>query len=377
MIFLDSAATTLQKPASVHEAVRKAMRTAASPGRGGYPPAVKGAELVFQCRERAAGLFGAESPEQVVLTFNATHSLNIAIRSLAKPGGRCVISGYEHNAVTRTLNSLPALQTDVAHGRLFHPEELLEHFKKLLPGADFAVCCHVSNVFGYILPVEEVAALCKKEGVPLIVDASQSAGVLPLNMKKLHAAFIAMPGHKCLYGPQGTGLLLCSHGVQTLPLLTGGTGSSSLEQKMPDFLPDRLEAGTHNVPGAAGLVAGMEFVQKKTPAVIRRHEQRLRALLAKELAKLPDVTVYESTEPAFQTGVLSFVSKRTEPEELAQRLGERGICVRAGYHCAPLAHQSGGTIETGTVRVSFSAFNNENHVEALVRALRGKSGKAS
>lgn len=370
MIFLDSGATTLQKPRAVAEAVKNAILTAASPGRGSYPASARGADLVFHCRETAAELFHLPNPEQVVLTSSATHSLNIAIRSLARTGGRAVISGFEHNAVTRTLASVPGLTVDVAHGTLFHPEQLLKNFEKLLPGADFAVCCHVSNVFGYILPVQDISELCRAYHVPLIVDASQSAGVLPLDFVQLNAAFLAMPGHKGLYGPQGTGLLLCHEKAPAIPFMTGGTGSSSLEQQMPDFLPDRLEAGTHNVPGAAGLTAGMRFVMDKTPQTIGNHEKKLRKMLALQLAQNPNLEVYESPDPQLQTGVLSFRSKSQDPEEVGQKLGEKGICVRSGYHCAPLAHESSGTIETGTIRVSFSAFNHEKHVESLVKAIR-------
>lgn len=368
MIFLDSAATTLQKPPSVARAMTFAMQSAASPGRGGHPAAAKAAELVYECRETAAKLFQAAGPEQVVLTSNATHALNIAIRSLAKENGRAVISGYEHNAVTRTLHSLP-VRVDVAQGRLFRPEEMVESFARLLPGADFAVCTHVSNVFGYILPLEEIAELCRKNGVPLVVDAAQSAGCLPLSMEQLGAEYLAMPGHKGLYGPQGTGLLICAQNAAPLPLLAGGTGSNSLEQAMPDFLPDRLEAGTHNVPGAAGLTAGMRFVMEKGVKNIAAHEQALRAELARLLAKMPEYYAMESPWPEHQSGVLSIVSMEKDVEELGEELGQQGICVRSGYHCAPLAHKSAGTLRTGTVRVSFSAFNRRQEVYRLAAAL--------
>ncbi|MCD8335201.1 MAG: aminotransferase class V-fold PLP-dependent enzyme [Clostridiales bacterium] len=376
MIFLDSAATTLQKPPAVAKAVARAMGTLASPGRGGYPAAERAAEVVYRCRETAARLFGAAGPEQVVLTTSATHGLNIAIRSLAKSGGRAVISGYEHNAVTRTLASLPEVQVDVARGRLFHPEELVAAFERLLPGADFAVCCHVSNVFGYILPLEEIAGLCRQYGVPLVVDAAQSAGTIPLNMEALGAAYLAMPGHKGLYGPQGTGLLLCAPEIGPLPLLTGGTGSDSKRQEMPDFLPDRLEAGTHNVPGAAGLTAGMTFVQSVGVERIGAREQALRRQLVRALRDVPDLYPIESPRPELQSGVLSLVSKTHDVEELAGALGQRGICVRAGYHCAPLAHESGGTLASGTVRISFSAFNREEEVRRLAEALAELTGSA-
>lgn len=370
MIFLDSSATTLQKPRNVAEAVYRAMGTAASPGRGSYQAAEQAAEVVYRCRKTAAELFHVPSPEQVVLTSNATHALNIALRSLLKKGGRVVISGYEHNAVTRTLASMQGVRVDVAHGSLFHPDELLESYKKLLPHADAAVCCHVSNVFGYILPLKEIASLCQEYGVPLVVDASQSAGVLPLDMTRLKAAYIAMPGHKGLYGPQGTGLLLCGETVMPQPLLTGGTGSSSLDLKMPDYLPDRLEAGTHNVCGTAGLTEGMRFVRKMTEKAICDHETALRQRAAAGLGKIKGVKVLESPDPRLQTGVLSFLCDRYDPEEVGQRLGAMGICVRAGYHCAPLAHESAGTLKTGTVRASFSAFNRVGEVDSFIKAVK-------
>ena len=250
MIYLDSAATTFQKPLSVSYAMQRAMRTMSSPGRGGYAAARAAEETAFRCRSLAAELFGVPSPEQVVFASNATHALNIAIRSLVPEGGRVAVSGYEHNAVTRPLHALGA-RIKVAASPLFDRAALLRAFENSIsPELDAVVCTHVSNVFGFVLPIEEIAALCRAEGVPLIVDASQSAGILPFELDTLGAAFIAMPGHKGLYGPQGTGLLLCAH--DAAPLLYGGTGSASLEQTMPDFLPDQLEAGTHNMPGIAG-----------------------------------------------------------------------------------------------------------------------------
>lgn len=371
MIFFDSAATTFQKPRAVQLAVLESMRSAASVGRGGYPAAQRAAEIVFRCREVAAGLFDAESAEQVVLTANATHGLNIAIRSLAQRGGRAVISCYEHNAVTRTLAALPQVEIDIARGALFKPEELISSFEKKLSGASFAVCTHVSNVFGYILPIEEIAALCRREGVPLVIDAAQSAGCLPLSMKKLGATYLAMAGHKGLYGAQGTGLLLCAPEAEPLPLLTGGTGSGSLEQTMPSFLPDRLEAGTHNVAGIAGLTAGMEFVKAMGVSAIAKHEQGLRAYLSRGLERSAGdrIRQYETPIEGLQSGVLSFVPIGKDVEGYGAWLAKRGFCVRTGLHCAPLAHQSVGTADSGTVRVSFSALNRREEVRALLRVM--------
>ena len=255
MIYFDSAATTFQKPRTVADAMRDAMATMSSPGRGGYPAAMRAAEAAFDCRTELAELYHLENPEQVAFTMNATHGLNIAIKSLVPPGGKAVISGYEHNAVTRPLAALGA-QVSVAAAPLFQPAAVTAAFDRLIvPGTDAVICNHVSNVFGFVQPVEAIAAICREREVPFIIDASQSAGMLTLDMTALGAAFIAMPGHKGLYGPQGTGVLLCGKDVPVRTLLEGGTGSISLSQEMPDFLPDRHEAGTHNVCGIGGLLA--------------------------------------------------------------------------------------------------------------------------
>lgn len=358
MIYLDAAATSFQKPATVRRAVLEAMTGMTSPGRGAHPTASRAAATVYACRERAARFFDVPGPEQVVFTQNATHALNIAIRSLVSPWDPVVISGYEHNAVTRPLTALGA-KLRVASGRLFDQEAVLDDFRKLLPGAKCAVCTHVSNVFGFVLPIREIAALCRERGVPLIVDASQSAGVLDIDFSELGAAFVAMPGHKGLLGPQGTGMLLC--GAPAEPLLYGGTGSQSLEQTMPEDLPDRLEAGTHNVPGIAGLSEGMRYVFPRMTA-IRAQERALTALLAERLRGCGDLEVFYAGGEA-QTGVLSVRSARHNCETLAESLAHHGVAVRAGLHCAPFAHRSARTLETGTVRLSLSPFTTQREVE--------------
>ena len=372
MIYLDSAATTFQKPLSVSYAMQRAMRTMSSPGRGGYAAARAAEETAFRCRSLAAELFGVPSPEQVVFTSNATHALNIAIRSLVPEGGRVAVSGYEHNAVTRPLHALGA-RIKVAASPLFDRAALLRAFENSIsPELDAVVCTHVSNVFGFVLPIEEIAALCRAEGVPLIVDASQSAGILPFELDTLGAAFIAMPGHKGLYGPQGTGLLLCAH--DAAPLLYGGTGSASLEQTMPDFLPDRLEAGTHNMPGIAGLLEGLRFVQRQGVARIADYEGELGRYAAQRLADIPGVEVFSGPE---QTGVVSFRVSGWDCEELGEALASRGIALRAGLHCAPLAHRTAGTLETGTVRFSPSVFNRRQEVDTLTREVSGIVGQTA
>ena len=368
MIYLDSAATTLQKPASVAQAAAWALRCCASPGRGGYPASRRAAELAFRCRERLASLLDVSDPSRIVFTSSATHSLNLAIRSLVQPGDQVVISGYEHNAVTRTLASIPGVEVKTAVGRLFSPGEDLAAFEGLVDKDTKAVICtHVSNVFGYILPIKEIAALCRKRQVPLIVDASQSAGVLDVTTERWGAAYVAMPGHKGLLGPQGTGLLLC--GEMGEPLISGGSGSDSLKQRMPDYLPDRLEAGTHNVPGIAGLLAGMEYVMERGTAEIRRQENALLDYAVNTLSACENLELFCSSKET-QSAVLSFRIQSMDCDETAQLLSERGICLRSGLHCAPYAHRTAGTLETGTLRMSFSPFVSREEVETCCATLR-------
>ena len=295
-------------------------------------------------REEAAALFHVPDPSRVVFTMNATHGLNLAIHSLVKPGRQVLISGFEHNAVTRPLHAAGA-EIRVAGRTLFDPAELLNAWEEALPGCDAAVCTSVSNVFGYVLPIQEIAALCRSRGVPLIVDASQAAGVLPVDFESLQAAFIAMPGHKGLLGPQGTGLLLCDEVGE--PLLQGGSGAESRLQTMPALLPERLEAGTLNVCGIAGLLEGLRYVRERGEASILAHEHGL-LTRAISLLRESSLHLYTGTE---QSGVLSLRSPRLDCEELAALLSARGVCVRAGLHCAPFAHESAGTLETGTLRM--------------------------
>jgi len=330
---------------------------------------MEAADIAFACREEAAALLRVDDPGRVVFTFNATHGLNIAIKTLARPGARVVISGYEHNAVTRPLHAIPGLDLRVARAPLFDRAGALEAFRQALDqGAELAVCNHVSNVFGFIQPLEEIAALCRERGVPLIVDASQSAGVLPLDFEGLGAAFMAMPGHKGLYGPQGTGLLLC--GTDPEPLLEGGTGSESIRQSMPDILPDRLEAGTHNIAGIAGLLEGLRYVNNLGVENIAAQEAGLIRSMGKGLRAISGVTAFQAEDPAVQSGVLSFCMKGRDCEEVGEALGGRGIALRAGLHCAPLAHETAGTLETGTLRASVSAFNTRQEVDQFLQALQ-------
>lgn len=368
MIYFDSAATTLQKPPDVAAAVASAVASMTTPGRGDHPAARLAADLMLRCRTEAAQLFGVPEPDNVILTYNATHALNMAIKSLVAPGDTVVISGYEHNAVTRPLHAIGGVRTRVVNGRLFDQDQMLEGFRRAVSGDVRAVVCtHMSNVFGFALPVDGIAELCRQRGVPLIVDASQSAGRLPIDLSGWGAAFVAMPGHKGLYGPQGTGLLLCGEGMAPKTVLEGGTGSQSMDQDMPDALPDRLEPGTQNVHGAAGLLEGIRFVRRLGLHRIASQEAAVMGALAEGLRRKDGYRVFYDRHG--HQPVLSAMPLKTDPETLADYLAQHGVAVRAGLHCAPLAHLTAGTIKTGTVRFSASVFNTTGEAEDVLELL--------
>lgn len=371
MIYLDNAATTLFKPQQVKNAVAAAMDNCANPGRSGHRPAMTAAKVVFNCRETAAEFFGLQEPERVVFTQNATHALNIAIKSALHSGGHAVITGYEHNSVVRPLEAMAdrGVTYTVAYSKLFDQEDMIRQIEKSIrPDTKCVIVNHVSNVFGFIAPLGRIDALCAAKGLPLIVDASQSAGILPLWVPKLKSAiFICMPGHKSLYGPQGTGILLCCKDDSLYSLTEGGTGSNSLEVRQPDFLPDVFESGTLNVPGIAGLQAGLLYVKKMGLAQIYHHERELMQRFVEGLEGVEHVTCYY--DPRCQTSVLALVGPRPS-EEIAEGLAQEDICTRAGLHCSPLAHRSAGTLPDGAVRISFSCLNTKTEVQKAASAVK-------
>ena len=367
MIYFDNAATTAIKPEAVYRASDHALRYFGNPGRSGHKYSLDAAEAAFNCREKLGKLFNFDDTESIVFTLNATHALNIAINSLVSKGDVVLVSGFEHNAVMRTLFGIGA---DIRFfgTKLFDQDASVETLKQNLTNKTKCVIVnHVSNVFGFVQPVYEIAELCNKRGVPLIIDCSQSAGVLNIDQKKLNASFLAMPGHKSLYGPQGTGVLIC--GINPKPLMYGGTGSLSELMTMPDFLPDRSEAGTVNMPGITGLSAGVDYILKTGTGKIMEHESELKNMLKNGFSHLSYIIPYFSDNDSTQAGVVSFNMDGAECEAMAASLGEHGIAVRAGLHCAPAAHKSAGTINTGTVRVSFSYFNTKDEVYSFINML--------
>ena len=370
MIYLDSAATTLHKPTSVCRAVEAAMLSCGSPGRSGHRAAMQAARIVYECREEAADLFGVSEPERIVFTLNATHALNIAIKSQLHGGGHAVISGYEHNSVVRPLNAMENVSYTVAQSPLFDQAAAYDAIVAAVrDDTTCIICTNVSNVFGFILPIKRLDEYCGRKGIKLIIDASQSAGVLPVNVSELeNTSFICMPGHKGLYGPQGTGILICCNDNDLYSLMQGGTGSDSRNVSQPDMLPDIFESGTLNVCGIAGLAEGIRFVKKTGLSQIEQKERMLARRLESRLRDIGGLTVYY--DRISLCGPVSIAVKDIPSEELCLKLAARGFCLRGGLHCSPLAHQSAGTIEEGTARVSFSYFNNIREIEAFAAEIR-------
>ena len=373
MIYLDHAATTGVKPEPVRRAVMQALMTlSANPGRSGAGPSLKAAEMVYACRKEAASFFGAPGPECVVFPLNCTQALNMVIKGVLRPGDEAVCTDMEHNAVARPLYTME--QRGVITVKRFcvvpgDDEATLANLRKVLSEKTrLVVAVHASNVFGIRTPVERIGALCRMYRIPFCIDAAQTAGVLPLSMENTGCDYLCAAGHKGLYGPMGTGLLIARDGEKLQTVLEGGTGSSSRLLSHPGEMPEHLESGTLNVPGIAGLLAGMRWVKGQRGLLER--EMGLCRQLWDGLHRMPGVKLYlPKPEARFTAPVLSFNVGEKPSEQVAASLSQRGILVRAGLHCAPLAHEKMGTLEKGTVRVSVSAFTRPGDVGALLQVV--------
>ncbi|MGN1346931.1 MAG: aminotransferase class V-fold PLP-dependent enzyme [Eubacteriales bacterium] len=374
VLYFDNAATTFPKPETVVRAVTDAMHNAGgNPGRGSHKLSTAAAELVYDCRSAAADLFGA-SPERVVFTVNATHALNCAIKGLAEPGCHILMDNYVHNAAYRpvmALTSAGAAEHDV-YDASGDDDEILESIRGLLrPNTRIVIATHQSNICSRVLPIEKIGELCAEHGLAFIVDASQSAGHLPMDMRQMHITALCLPGHKGLYGPMGVGMLLSSEDAHYKTILEGGAGIHSLDAAMPEELPERLEAGTIPLPAIAGLLAGIRYVRRVGMEEIHLHECTLTSVLAEKLSCIEGVHLYGDTVGS----IVSFTVDGLTPAQVGANLASRGICVRTGYHCAPIAHRTLGSFEHGLVRASVSYFNKMSDVQALVRAVQeGRGG---
>ena len=367
----DNAATTFPKPPEVRLAVEKAIAWYGSSGRGSHPIAARGSELIYHAREDIAAFFDAE-PENVVFTANCTHALNLAIQGIAKQGGHVIISSLEHNSVSRPVYALARnqkLQYSIASVTA-SASETLENFAKLIRSDTIAIICTIaSNVTGQILPFREIGALCQEKQICFIADGAQACGVIPVSLRD-QINILCTAGHKGLYGITGTGLLISDGKYAIPPLMQGGSGSMSLQPEMPDFLPDALEAGTLNVIGAASLRAGVRFVKRKGIENIYHTEMSLCDRFCERMQKLPDVILYQEAGADY-VPIVSFNIRGRQSEEIANQLAKQGFCLRAGLHCAPLAHYALQTIEPfqGSVRFAPSVFSDMTNTNRLADAV--------
>jgi cysteine desulfurase/selenocysteine lyase len=371
-LYLDNAATSHPKPQAVYKKVRFALEeVGASPGRGAYHRAREASGILTDARKKLATLFDIPDPEQIVFTANATDSINVVLKGWLRPGERVVISSLEHNAVVRPLARLA--QTGVmvetipnsSGGRLD-----LDHFRHLLiPPPRLVVLVHACNVNGALQPVEEMARLCRSAGVPLFLDAAQTAGVQEIRVNEWDLGMLACSGHKGLLGPSGVGVLYIRPDLDVAPLREGGTGSRSEEEQQPLFRPDRYECGTPNLPGIAGLAAGVDFILKEGVDKIRKHELELATLLEQGLKELPRIRLYRPEVRG--TGAVAFNVTDLHPGDVGELLDAGfDIAVRTGLHCAPLAHKTLGSYPAGSVRVSPGYFNTREHIEQFLDAMR-------
>ncbi len=374
MIYLDNAATTFPKPMQVNQAVQLALQKyGANPGRSGHRMSMEAADEVFRCRSAITKLFHASGEECVVFTLNCTQSTNIVLKGLLKPGDHVVVSSMEHNAVMRPLQALVSRGVTYTQAQVYPGDNdaTVHAFRNAINAKTrLIVCIHASNVWGIRLPVERIAALGHEYGIPIMVDAAQSAGVLPINLQDSGIDYLCLAGHKGLYGPMGTGVLITAKGEELDTLMEGGTGTNSASYDQPPSLPDRFESGTPNMPGIAGLRAGVEFVSRKGTEEIFRHESQLILYLYDCLSRMHGVTLYmPRPESRYFAPLLSFNVEGKNSETVGQMLSKNGIAVRAGLHCAPAAHQVCGTLETGAVRVCPSVFTRRAEIDYFIMTL--------
>jgi cysteine desulfurase family protein len=364
MIYFDNAATSWPKPPGVSQAVLEAINEAGNPGRGAHKSALWSAYKIYDTREKLAKLFNVKEPLRIAFTMNVTHALNIAIHLCM---GEIVSTSMEHNSVLRPLASR-GFYSIVAADRQgnIDTDKVIRSISNVT-GA--VVMTHASNVTGNIYDIAKVGEACRKKGVLFIVDAAQTAGVTKIDVDEMNIDILCFTGHKGLFGLQGTGGLYVAPNVPIRPFMCGGTGSRSFEITQPTELPDCFEVGTLNTHGIAGLCAGVDFIQSIGTNVIEQHETRLRSYFINKVKNISGVFIYGDT-PGRHVGVVSIIIHGVDCSIFSNFLSKKGICTRSGIHCAPLAHRSLGTEETGTVRFSFGYFNTLDEIDQTIEAIK-------
>ncbi len=372
MIYLDNAATTRQKPPQVIEAVVQAMTTMGNASRGAHGSALQAARAVYDARCKLACLFGCPRADHVVFTCNATEALNIAIHGILSPGDHVISTDLEHNSVLRPLYRLERHGVSVSFvpaDRQGRPD--LSAFSALIrPETKAIICTHASNLTGNLVDVARVGAIARAHGLLFLVDASQTAGAVPIHMEEMGIDILCFTGHKGLMGPQGTGGLCIRPGVEIRPWKVGGSGVQSYRKEQPEEYPTRLEAGTLNSHGIMGLSAALDFIAETGVETIARREQDLMRRFYEGVSPLPGVTVYGDFSQPHRAAIVSLNIGDLDSGEVSDLLSQAyNIATRPGAHCAPRMHQALGTTRQGAVRFSFSWFNTEEEIDAAVRAV--------
>lgn len=371
--YFDNAATSWPKPEEVYHAVDMALRTGGSPGRSGHQRTLAAERLLYEARDKVARFFGAEDPASLIFTLNATDALNMAIKGFVNKGDHVLTTPFEHNSVARPLNAMArAGLIEVTEIPCVHDGTLdLSGLAGLFQAnTSLVIATHASNVSGLLLPVEEIAATARQKGVPFLLDAAQTAGVYPLDVRLLPVDMLAFAGHKGPLGPQGVGGLILKKGITLRPWREGGTGSRSHEVFQPTVMPDFLEAGTMNMPGIAGLDAGITFIDSIGLDNIRAHDVKLAGMLRSGLQEIPGTKVYGPENPKEGVAVVSFVMEGVDCGDVGFILEDvYGILCRTGLHCAPGAHRCLGTFPQGTVRLSPGYFTREEDVAYVLDSL--------
>lgn len=373
MIYFDNAATTLQKPECVPRAVMEAMTTFGNPGRGVHEPAMAASRVIYEARCALAQLFHAENPANIAFTANATAALNIAIKGILNPGDHVITTVMEHNSVLRPLYELEDRGVELTilpaddRGRIdYH-----EFSAAIRDNTRAIICTHGSNLTGNLVDVGRIGAIAQDNGLHFVVDASQTAGVIPIDVQKMGIDILCFTGHKSLLGPQGTGGLYVREGVTVRPLLTGGSGVQSHSKTHPIQMPTALEAGTLNAHGLAGLNAGVRWLLETGIDTIRQKELDLMWAFYEGVKGVPGITVYGDFSQRERCPIVSLNLRDYDSAQVSDALfSQYGIATRPGAHCAPLMHDALGTGSRGAVRFSFSHYNTIEEINTAIAALR-------
>lgn len=374
VIYFDNSATTYPKPRSVSYAISDAMKfCGANPGRSGHTMSRVSGKEIEKCRDVACELFGAKNPENVAFTLNCTTALNMVIKGLLKPGDHVVVSCLEHNAVMRPINKLKKSGITCSVAKVYPNDnnKTVDSFRNEINSQTrLIICTHASNVWGIRLPIERIAALAHIYGIPILVDGAQSAGLVPINIEKFGIDYLCLAGHKGLYGPMGTGMLITDKYEKLDTIIEGGTGTDSMILCQPKKMPQKFESGTPNLWGICGLRAGMEFVKNKGIENIFNHEINLMKYFYDKLKNIKSTILYmPKPEAPHFVPLISFNIHGRVSDEVGKLLDKNGIEVRTGLHCAPAAHEFAGTLETGVIRVSPSIFNTKAEIDKLLKVL--------